>query len=125
VARDIALLERTGGRLHIAHASTAGTVDLVRRAKARGFPVTAEATPHHFTLTEAAVGEYDTNAKMSPPLRLTSDVAAVIAGLCMGSSQSAGRAIVGLFAPHQPNIELHQLVTQIQGGIALIESQQF
>jgi len=96
VARDIALLERTGGRLHIAHASTAGTVDLVRRAKARGLAVTAEATPHHFTLTEEAVGEYDTNAKMSPPLRLASDVAAVIAGLSDGTID----AIASDHAPH-------------------------
>ncbi len=96
VARDIALLERTGGRLHIAHASTAGTVDLVRRAKARGLAVTAEATPHHFTLTEDAVGEYDTNAKMSPPLRMAGDVAAVIAGLGDGTID----AIASDHAPH-------------------------
>lgn len=96
VARDIALLERTGGRLHIAHASTAGTVDLVRRAKARGLAVTAEATPHHFTLTEEAVGDYDTNAKMAPPLRLASDVAALIAGLCDGTID----AIATDHAPH-------------------------
>ena len=69
VARDIALLERTGGRLHVAHVSTAGSVDLVRRAKARGLAVTAEVAPHHFTLTDEAVGDYDTNAKMNPPLR--------------------------------------------------------
>ncbi len=96
VARDLALLERTGGRLHIAHVSTAGTVDLLRRAKARGLPVTAEVTPHHFTLTEAAVADYDTNAKMSPPLRLASDVDAVIAGLRDGTID----AIATDHAPH-------------------------
>lgn len=96
VARDIALLERTGGRLHIAHASTAGTVELVRRAKARGLAVSAEATPHHFTLTEETVGEYDTNAKMSPPLRLGDDVQAVIAGLRDGTID----AIASDHAPH-------------------------
>jgi dihydroorotase len=96
VARDLALLERTGGRLHIAHVSTAGTVDLLRRAKARGLAVTAEVTPHHFTLTEAAVAEYDTNAKMSPPLRLPSDVEAVIAGLRDGTID----AIATDHAPH-------------------------
>lgn len=96
VARDIALLERTGGRLHIAHASTAGTVDLVRRAKARGLAVTVEATPHHFTLTEEAVGEYDTNAKMNPPLREPADVEAVIAGLRDGTVD----AIASDHAPH-------------------------
>lgn len=96
VARDIALLERTGGRLHIAHASTAGTIDLVRRAKARGLAVTVEATPHHFTLTEDAVGEYDTNAKMNPPLRERDDVEAVIAGLRDGTVD----AIASDHAPH-------------------------
>lgn len=96
VARDIALLERTGGRLHVAHVSTAGTVELVRRAKARGLAVTAEATPHHFTLTEEAVGDYDTNAKMNPPLRTAADVAAVIAGLCDGTID----AIATDHAPH-------------------------
>jgi dihydroorotase len=95
-ARDIALLERTGGRLHIAHASTAGTVDLMRRAKARGLAVTAEATPHHFTLTEEAVGEYDTNAKMNPPLRTQADVDALIAGLRDGTID----AIATDHAPH-------------------------
>jgi dihydroorotase len=96
VARDIALLERTGGRLHIAHASTAGTVDLVRRAKARGLAVTAEAAPHHFTLTDEAVGEYDTNAKMNPPLRTAADVEAVIDGLRDGTID----AIATDHAPH-------------------------
>ncbi|MBX3027685.1 dihydroorotase [bacterium] len=96
VARDIALLERTGGRLHIAHASTAGTIDLVRRAKARGLAVTVEATPHHFTLTEDAVGEYDTNAKMNPPLRQRQDVEAVIAALRDGTVD----AIASDHAPH-------------------------
>jgi dihydroorotase len=85
VARDIALLERTGGRLHIAHLSTAGSVDLVRRAKARGLAVTAEAAPHHFTLIDEAVGDYDTNAKMNPPLRPREDVIAVIEGLRDGT----------------------------------------
>ena len=96
VARDIALLERTGGALHIAHASTAGTVDLVRRAKARGLAVTVEVTPHHFTLTDEAVGEYDTNAKMNPPLRQPEDVAALIAALRDGSID----AIASDHAPH-------------------------
>ena len=96
VARDIALLERTGGRLHIAHASTAGSVDLVRRAKARGLAVTAEATPHHFSLTEEAVGEYDTNAKMNPPLRAQADVQALIDGLRDGTID----AIATDHAPH-------------------------
>jgi dihydroorotase len=85
IARDIALLERTGGRLHIAHLSTAGAVALVRAAKARGLPVTAEVTPHHFMLTDADVGGYDTNAKMNPPLRTARDVEAVRQGLADGT----------------------------------------
>jgi dihydroorotase len=104
VARDIALLERTGGRLHIAHASTAGTVDMLRRAKARGLAVSAEATPHHFSLTEEAVGDYDTNAKMAPPLRLASDVQAIIDGLRDGTID----AIATDHAPHhrdEKNVE--------------------
>ncbi|MEW6183722.1 MAG: dihydroorotase [Bacillota bacterium] len=85
VARDIILAELTGCRLHIAHVSTAGTVRLIREAKARGVKVTAEVTPHHFTLTDEAVGGYDTNAKVNPPLRTTADVAAVIGGLADGT----------------------------------------
>lgn len=96
VARDIALLERTGGRLHVAHISTAGSVDQVRRAKARGLAVTAEATPHHFSLTDEAVGEYDTNAKMNPPLRSAADVQAVIDGVRDGTID----AIATDHAPH-------------------------
>lgn len=85
IARDLALLERTGGRLHIAHLSTAGAVELVRHAKRRGVPVTAEATPHHFMLTEEAVDGYNTNAKMNPPLRTQRDVDAVRQGLADGT----------------------------------------
>ena len=96
VARDIALVERTGGRLHVAHASTAGTVALIRQAKLRGLAVTAEVSPHHFTLTEAAVGLYDTNAKMNPPLRTEADVAAVVEGLRDGTID----AIASDHAPH-------------------------
>jgi len=81
VYRDIALLEKTGGRLHVAHISSAGAVDLVRQAKKRGLPVTAEVAPHHFTLTDEAVRGYDTNTKMSPPLRARRDIDAILAGL--------------------------------------------
>jgi dihydroorotase len=96
VARDIALLERTGGRLHIAHLSTVGSVNMVRIAKQRGLTVTAEVTPHHFTLTEAAVDGYDTNAKMNPPLRTQRDVEAVRQGLADGTID----AIATDHAPH-------------------------
>ncbi len=85
IARDIALLERTGGRLHVAHLSTAGSVDLVRAAKQRGLAVTAEVTPHHFSLTESAVEGYNANAKMNPPLRTQRDVDAVRQGLADGT----------------------------------------
>lgn len=85
VARDIILAEMTGCHLHIAHVSTAGAVRLIREAKARGVRVTAEVTPHHFTLTDRAVEDYDTNAKVNPPLRTEADVAAVREGLADGT----------------------------------------
>ena len=98
VARDIALAELTGGRLHLAHLSSAGSVAMVRQAKDRGIAVTAEVCPHHLLLTdEWAMGDrgdaigfagptaYDTNTKMYPPLRTPHDVAACIAGLVEGT----------------------------------------
>jgi dihydroorotase len=85
VARNLALAELTGGRLHLAHLSTAGSVRMVREAKARGIRVTAEACPHHFLLTEEAVREFNTNAKMNPPLRSRKDVDAIKAGLKDGT----------------------------------------
>ena len=81
VARDLALAELTGGRLHIAHVSTEGSVDLIRRAKKKGIKVTAEVTPHHLTLTEEKVIGYNTNAKVNPPLRTKRDIQALIQGL--------------------------------------------
>jgi len=81
VARDLALAELTGGRLHIAHVSTEGSVELIRRAKEKGIKVTAEVTPHHLTLTEERVIGYDTNAKVNPPLRTRQDIKALIQGL--------------------------------------------
>jgi dihydroorotase len=85
VARDIKLAEQTGSHVHIAHVSTAGSVELVRQAKKRGVRVTAEATPHHFTLTDEAVEKYGAHAKMNPPLRSKDDVTAVIEGLKDGT----------------------------------------
>jgi dihydroorotase len=84
IARDIELARATGGRLHIAHVTTAGSVELIRRAKDEGVPVTAEATPHHLTLTEEAVAKEGANAKVNPPLRTAGDVAALVAGLREG-----------------------------------------
>lgn len=85
VARDIMLAELTGARLHLCHISTRGSVELVRMAKKRGIKVTAEATPHHFTLTDEAVGTYDTSTKVNPPLRTADDVAAIKEGLKDGT----------------------------------------
>ncbi|MBE3588492.1 MAG: dihydroorotase, partial [Thermoanaerobacteraceae bacterium] len=85
VARDIILAEDTGCPLHIAHVSTAGSVRLIREAKARGVPVTAEVTPHHFTLTDRAVAGYDTSTKVNPPLRTAEDVAALKEALADGT----------------------------------------
>jgi dihydroorotase len=77
VARDILLAGHTGGHVHLCHMSTRGSVELIRRAKERGIRVTAEVTPHHLTLTDAACEHYDTHAKMNPPLREPADVAAL------------------------------------------------
>jgi dihydroorotase len=96
VARDLALAELTGARLHIAHVSTEGSVELIRRAKKKGVRVTAEATPHHLTLTEESVLSYDTNAKVSPPLRNQRDIKALIQGL----NDNTIDAIATDHAPH-------------------------
>lgn len=85
VSRDIILAAETGCPVHIAHISTAGSVALVREAKKRGINVTAEATPHHFSLTDGAVVDYSTNAKVNPPLRGEADLQAVLAGLADGT----------------------------------------
>jgi dihydroorotase len=84
-ARDISLAELTGCKLHIAHVSTAGSVRLIRDAKARGLKVTAETCPHYFTLTDEAVRGYNTMVKMNPPLRTADDVAAIKQGLKDGT----------------------------------------
>ena len=87
IARDLLLAEFTGGHLHVAHISTARAVDLVRQAKARGIPVTAEVCPHHFTLTDEAVETtaFSTHTKMHPPLRTAADVEAMKTGLRDGT----------------------------------------
>jgi len=85
IARDLILADQTKGRIHIQHVSTAGAVDLIRMGKQRGSQVTAEATPHHFTLTDEAVRGYRTHAKMNPPLRSERDRDAVIEGLADGT----------------------------------------
>jgi dihydroorotase len=96
VARDLVLAEFTGGTLHCAHMSSAGALRLIRDAKARGVNVTCEATPHHFLLTDEAVRGFDTNTKMSPPLRSQADVDAVVEALADGTVD----AIATDHAPH-------------------------
>lgn len=85
IARDLMLAELTGGRLHVQHVSTRMGVEMIRVAKARGVRVTAETTPHHFTLTDEAVGSYRTDAKMNPPLRSATDRQAVREGVRDGT----------------------------------------
>jgi dihydroorotase len=85
VARNIILAEQTGAHIHLQHISSRYSVDHIRRAKARGVRVTAEATPHHLALTEEALAGYDTHFKMNPPLRTEADRQALIAGLRDGT----------------------------------------
>lgn len=100
VARDIALAELTGCRLHLAHLSTAGSVELVRAAKARGTAITAEVTPHHLFLDEDAITRsYNTNLKMNPPLRTVADREALVTGLMDGTID----CIATDHAPHAPH----------------------
>lgn len=96
VARDLILAEITGGRLHLAHVSTAGSVRLLKEARMRGVKVTAEATPHHLCLTDELVQSYDTSTKVNPPLRPADHVAAVAAALAAGEID----AIASDHAPH-------------------------
>jgi dihydroorotase len=96
VYRDLALAELTGGRVHILHVSTAESVDLLRRGRRRGAPVSGEACPHHFTLTDECLRGRDTNFKMAPPLRTKADVEAIIEGLKDGTLE----VIATDHAPH-------------------------
>ena len=132
VARDVELAALTGGRLHVAHASTAGTVELVRQAKARGLNVTCEVTPHHLTLTDEAVlgrarqggpfdslsgDAYDTSAKVSPPLRARQDMGAMVQALREG--------VVDFIATdHAPHGQTDKLCTfdEAANGISVLET---
>ncbi len=96
VARDILLAELTRGRLHIAHVSTAGSVELIRSAKKRGIAITAETAPHYFTLTEELIDGFNTVYKVNPPIRTADDVAAIKAGLSDGTLD----VIASDHAPH-------------------------
>jgi dihydroorotase len=105
IGRDIALAEVTGGRLHVMHVSTAHGVELIRQAKRRGVRVTAEACPHHFTLTDESLRGFDSNFKMSPPLRTAADVEGIINGLVDGTID----CIATDHAPHAPEKKLLEL----------------
>lgn len=105
ISRDVALAAETGGRLHVAHLSTARGLEIVRAAKARGVQVTCEVTPHHFTLTDDAVAEYGTAAKMNPPLRSARDREAMISGLADGTID----AIATDHAPHAAHLKAQPL----------------
>ncbi|MBI5593867.1 MAG: dihydroorotase [Deltaproteobacteria bacterium] len=128
VLRDIALCELTGARLHIAHVSTLESVRAIREAKKNGIPVTAETAPHYFTLTDDAVREYSTHAKMNPPLRTQKDVDAICEGLRDGTLD----VIATDHAPHSPvekDVEFDRAANGIIGletslalGLRLVES---
>ena len=114
VARDLELVALTGARYHVAHASCAETVRLVREAKRRGLPVTAEVTPHHLTLTDEACADYDTAKRVNPPLRSQADVEAVRAGLADGTID----AVATDHAPHSPvekEVEFEQAASGMIG----------
>ncbi|HIP39635.1 MAG TPA: dihydroorotase [Desulfocapsa sulfexigens] len=117
VYREIALAELTGQRTHIAHVSTAAATDLIAQAKARGVHITAETTPHYFTLTEEAIGDYNTNAKMNPPLRTEEDRQAIRKGLQDGTFD----AIATDHAPHSV-IEKELEFDQAANGIIGLET---
>jgi dihydroorotase len=116
-SRDIALAEATGGRYHLMHVSTAGSVDAVRRAKRRGVRVTSEVTPHHFTLTDECLRSFDSNFKMNPPLRGKEHVEAVIAGLADGTID----VIATDHAPHAKEKKMQEL-DQAPFGIVGLET---
>ena len=113
-ARDVMLAEFTGARLHVAHVSTKGSVEILRSAKKRGVRVTGEAAPHHFMLTDEAVRGYNTNAKMNPPLRSAEDLTAVREGLADGTLD----AIATDHAPHhidEKNVEFEIAMNGVVG----------
>ncbi len=115
VARDLLLAEYTGGHVHVAHISTARSVELVRQAKARGVRVTAEVCPHHFTLTDEAVERtgFSTNTKMHPPLRTAADIAAIKEGLRDGT-------IDAICTDHAPHASFEKEVEFIEAPFGII-----
>jgi dihydroorotase len=117
IARDLLLTELTGGRLHIQHVATKRGVEMIREARARGIRVSAEASPHHFTLTDEAVTIYGTDAKMNPPLRSADDRDAVIAGVIDGTLD----VIATDHAPHHYD-EKEQAFEEAPNGIVGLET---
>ncbi|MHB1327203.1 MAG: dihydroorotase, partial [Gemmatimonadales bacterium] len=117
VARDIILAELTGGHVHLCHMSTRGSVELIRRAKEKGLNVTAEATPHHFSLTHRCCEGYDTNAKMNPPLREDPDVEAIRQALRDGTID----CIATDHAPHHYDAKQREF-DQAPNGIVGLET---
>ena len=125
ISRDISLAEATGGRLHIMHVSTAGGVEILRRARLRGIRVTAEVTPHHFTLTDDCLRTFDSNFKMNPPLRGKEHVETVIAGLADGTID----CIASDHAPHAKEKKMQELdqapfgITGLETSLGLVVKQ--
>jgi len=117
VLRDLSLLELTGGRLHLCHVSTAGSVRALRDARRRGLPVTAEVTPHHLALTDedVASSDYDPDFKMNPPLRSAEDVQALRQGLADGTID----AIATDHAPHSPEEKKVEFDAALNGVLGL------
>jgi dihydroorotase len=117
IYRDIVLSELTGGRVHILHVSTAGGVDLIRQGIAKGIAVSGEACPHHFILTDETLRTFDSNFKMSPPLRTQKDVDAILAGLKDGTLS----VLATDHAPHAPEKKEREL-DQAPNGILGLET---
>ena len=117
VYREIALARLTGARVHILHVSTAGSVELVRRGKDNGVKVSGEACPHHFTLTDECLHTFDSNFKMSPPLRTRADVEALLEGLRDGTLE----VLATDHAPHAPEKKTREL-DQAPNGIIGLET---
>ncbi len=113
VARDIEIVRRTGAEITVQHVSAAESVDQIRRARAEGLPVHAEATPHHFTLTEDAVRQFGANAKMNPPLRTEADRQAIIRGLADGT-------IDMIATDHAPHTEKEKKAGLLQAPSGII-----
>jgi dihydroorotase len=117
IFRDMVLAELTGGRCHILHVSTAGGVELIRQGIARGIPISGEACPHHFILTDESLRGFDSNFKMSPPLRTRKDVDAILAGLKDGTLS----VLATDHAPHAPEKKEREL-DQAPNGILGLET---